>query len=221
MRPLLLRLSFALLLLTSAFALPAAEGVTDPEAIRDAALAALGAVGTGSQAMVDPALRLAACTTALQATPTGPRTVEVRCGDTPGWRLYVPVRVRKEADVVVLTRPVPAGQPITADHVAVRRRDVAGGAAAYSDTSVVIGMTAVQGLAPGTALTRGNLASGALLERGDPVVLVSRAGGVEVRMAGRALGRAAPGDTVSVENLGSRRIIRGRLVGDGLVEVGR
>lgn len=220
MRPLLPRL-LASLLMASAFALPAAEGFTDPEAIRGAALEALGVAGTGSQAMVDSALRLAACTTALQATPTGPRTVQVRCADTPGWRLYVPVRVRREAEVVVLTRPVPAGQAITADHVTVRRRDVGHNASAYSDTSAVIGMTAVQGLAPGAALNSSDLARGALLERGDPVVLVSRAGGIEVRMTGRALGRAAPGDTVSVENLGSRRIIRGRLIGDGVVEVGQ
>lgn len=200
----------------------AAEGMTDPEAIREAALAALGVTGTGSEAMVDSALRLAACTTALQARPTGPRTVEVRCGDAPGWRVYVPVRVRKEADVVVLTRPVPAGQPITAEHIAMGRRDIAGaGAAVFDDPVEVIGMTAVQGLVPGSALTRTDLANGSLLKRGDPVMLVSRVGGVEVRMSGRALGRAGPGETVAVENLGSRRIIRGRLVGDGLVEVVR
>lgn len=58
-----------------------------------------------------------------------------------------------------------------------------------------------------------------IVQRGDPVTLVSRAGGMEVRMAGRVLGAAAVGATVSVENLGSRRIIRGRLVGPGTVEV--
>jgi flagella basal body P-ring formation protein FlgA len=58
-----------------------------------------------------------------------------------------------------------------------------------------------------------------LLERGDPVVLVSRIGGIEVRVAGRSLGRAEPGEAVSVENTQSRRIIRGRLVGNGIVEV--
>jgi flagella basal body P-ring formation protein FlgA len=211
----------AFIVSVAAAPLSATEGTTDPAAIREAALAALGVTGTGSEAMVDSALRLAACTTALQARPTGPRTVEVRCGDAPGWRVYVPVRVRKEADVVVLTRPVPAGLPITAEHIAMGRRDIAGAGAVFDDPAAVIGMTAVQGLVPGNALTRTDLANGSLLKRGDPVVLVSRVGGVEVRMSGRALGRAAPGETVAVENLGSRRIIRGRLVGDGLVEVVR
>ncbi|HEY4560699.1 MAG TPA: flagella basal body P-ring formation protein FlgA, partial [Lysobacter sp.] len=57
------------------------------------------------------------------------------------------------------------------------------------------------------------------LKRGDPVVIVSRAGGIEVRMGGRALGNAVPGAVVAVENLASRRIVRGRLVADGVVEV--
>ncbi|MGV8940423.1 MAG: flagellar basal body P-ring formation chaperone FlgA [Lysobacter sp.] len=222
MRPIFSSALLAFLLLATPFTAAAADGMTDLAVIREAALVALGVSGTGSEAMVDSALRLAACSTALQAQPTGPRTVEVRCGDAPGWRVYVPVRVRKDANVVVLTRAVPAGQAITAEHIAMGRRDIAGaGAAVFDDPTAVIGMTAVQGLVPGGALTSTDVANGSLLKRGDPVVLVSRVGGVEVRMSGRALGRAAPGETVAVENLGSRRIIRGRLVGDGVVEVVR
>ncbi|MGY0558856.1 MULTISPECIES: flagellar basal body P-ring formation chaperone FlgA [unclassified Lysobacter] len=209
-------------LLVAAFALPSGAQATRPADIREAALAALGVAGTGSEAMVDPALQLATCTTPLKAVPTGPHTVQVRCDDAPGWRLYVPVRVRREADVVVLTKAVPAGQLITAADVVVRRRDMAGaGGKGFREPGAVIGLTAVQGLVPGAALTDADLADGPLLKRGDPVMLVSRIGGVEVRMAGRALGRAEPGATVAVENLASRRIIRGRLVGDGVVEVTR
>lgn len=208
--------------LSAAASSAVAEGITEPAAIRAAALAALGVGGTGSEAMVDSALRMRACATPLQARPTGPRTAEVRCVDAPGWRVYVPVRVRKEGDVVVLTRPVPAGQPITSEHVALVRRDIAGaGAAVFDDPAAVIGMTAIQGLVPGSTLTSADVATGTVLQRGDPVVLVSRVEGVEVRMSGRSLGRAARGETVAVENLGSRRIIRGRLVDDGVVEVVR
>ena len=60
---------------------------------------------------------------------------------------------------------------------------------------------------------------GELLRRGDPVVLLSRIGGVEVRVAGRVLGQPGAGGTVSVENTESRRVVRGRVVGAGVVEV--
>lgn len=67
------------------------QGLQALQAIRDAAVAALGADAT-AQAMVAPGLRLAACSQALVATGSGAATAEVRCPDTPGWRLFVPVR---------------------------------------------------------------------------------------------------------------------------------
>ena len=59
--------------------------------IRDAALAALQA-DASAQASIAPGLRLAACSQPLQAAASGKSAAEVRCPDTPGWRLYVPVR---------------------------------------------------------------------------------------------------------------------------------
>lgn len=198
-----------------------ADGYTDPETIRQAALAALGAQGTSSEASVDGALRMAACDQPLQAVPTSARTVEVRCVAEPGWRLYVPVRVRREAEVVVLKGPLRAGEPITAEQLTVQRRDMSGEGTGFSDPADLVGRTPRVGLAGGAALTEADLAIGErLLRRGDPVVLVSRVGGVEVRMAGRALGKAGPGGAVAVENTGSRRVVRGRLVEEGVVEVG-
>lgn len=212
---------FALLALLAGRPLIAQE-ITPTADIAAAALAALGLQDTASEARVDPALRLAACSVPLAASATGPRTARVACNDTPGWRIYVPVRVSRQAAVAVLTRPVAAGEAISADDVAVRRRGIgATDPLTLVDPEQVVGQTATRALAPGAALADEDLARGRLLQRGDPVVLVSRSGGIEVRMQGRALGRAAPGETVAVENTGSRRIVRGRLVGDGLVEVMR
>ena len=196
-----------------------AGAITEPEAIAAVAVAALGGDAGNAEATVDPALRMAACGQPLQAVPTSARVVEVRCPDEPGWRLYVPVQVRRVAEVVVLTEPVSAGETITADMLAVRKRDMAGAGAGFADPAAVVGRAPRHGLAPGAAPSEADLAQGELLRRGDPVVLVSRFGGIEVRVAGRALGRASPGGAVSVENVESRRIIRGRLVGDGIVEV--
>jgi flagella basal body P-ring formation protein FlgA len=74
-------------------------------------------------------------------------------------------------------------------------------------------------LADGSVLGEDDLALGPPLRRGDPVVLVSRVGGIEVRMAGRALGGAGPGRAVNAENVESRRVVRGRLTAPGVVEV--
>lgn len=198
-----------------------AAGPTPTADIERAAEAALGGAGVQVDASVDPALRMPACTQALQATALGPRMAEVRCPDAPGWRLTVPARVRREADVVVLTAPVRAGQPIDAAALAVQRRDLASGSGAgMADPAQVAGRVARRSLPAGAVVSAGDLVDGAgALKRGDPVVLVSRGGGIEVRVGGRALGNAVSGAVVAVENLASRRIVRGRLVGEGVVEV--
>ncbi len=198
-----------------------AAAFTPVQAIVQAAEAALGGAGTQVEASVDASLRMPACSQPLSAVALGPRMAEVRCADASGWRLTVPARVRREAEVVVLTAAARAGQPIDAAQLAVQRRDVAtGSGAGMADPAQVAGRIARRSLPAGAVVSAGDLADGAgALKRGDPVVLVSRAGGIEVRVGGRALGAALPGAVVAVENLASRRIVRGRVLGEGVVEV--
>ena len=51
--------------------------------------------------------------------------------------------------------------------------------------------------------------------------LVSRRGGVEVRVSGRALGDAGENERVAVENLSTRRVLQGRVGPGGDVVVSR
>lgn len=188
--------------------------------IRIAAIAAFGGADALAEATLDPALRLARCRQPLQAIASGPKTAQVRCADPPGWRLYVPVRLRREADVVVLTAPAASGVPIAASQLAVQRRDIGRAAGvAFSDPAVLVGRIPRHTLVTGLVPTEADLALGVPLRRGDPVVLVSRTGGVEVRVQGRALGPAQAGGRVAVENIASRRVLRGRVAAQGVVEV--
>jgi flagella basal body P-ring formation protein FlgA len=188
--------------------------------IRAAAISAMGAVDAQAEATLDPALRMARCSQPLEAVASGPKTAQVRCADTPGWRLYVPVRVRREADVVVLTAPAASGVPIAASQLTVQRRDTAqASGVAFTDPASLAGRIPRRAMAAGQAPTETDLATGTLLRRGDPVVLVSRTGGVEVRMQGRVLGAPQSGGTVSVENTTSHRVLRGRIVAEGEIEI--
>ena len=214
------RLLAAVALLGLAAAAPA-QPLQPPETIAEAAVRALGAADAASaEAVLAPTLRLARCSQPLQAVATGPSTAQVRCADSPGWQIYVPVRVRREADVVVLRSPAPSGVPISAGQLVVQRRDIGGAAGAtFDDPAALVGRVPARALAPGVVPTEHDLALGAPLRRGDPVVLVARSRGVEVRMPGRALGPAQSGGRIGVENVSSRRVLRGRLVADGVVEL--
>ncbi len=210
------------LLLAIAAALPALARERQP--LEDIAAAAVAALGAGdaqsAEAVLAPSLRLARCSQPLEAVATGPTTAQVRCDDSPGWHLYVPVRVRREAEVVVLRTPAASGVPITADQLVVQTRDIGDAAGAtFTDPQALVGRVPSRALAPGVVPTEHDLSLGVPLRRGDPVVLVSRVGGVEVRVPGRAMGPARAGGRIGVQNVSSRRVLRGRLVAEGTVEL--
>lgn len=205
-------------LLGMAAASAAASGFHPVESIRAAALATAEA-GEEAEVTLDPALRMPRCAQDLQARRSGAATVEVACPE--GWRLFVPLRVRRHQTVLVLSRSVAAGEPITADTFIAQQRDasrIAG--AAIADPAEAIGRNARRTLVAGSVLTANDLVTPRLVRRGDTIALVSQQGGIEVRMAGRALADAGVRERVSVENLSSRRVVQGTVNEAGDVRVG-
>ncbi|MCG6117717.1 MAG: flagellar basal body P-ring formation protein FlgA [Aquimonas sp.] len=173
-----------------------------------------------AEASLDPGLRMPACPEGLSAHVGSRGVAEVACSGASGWRLFVPVRVTRLEPVLVLMRPVAAGQTITPDLLEVDKRNtstLSGQALAVPEQAV--GQMAARGLMAGSILVSGDLRSPRLVRRGDRVTLVARSGGLEVRSQGRALGDAGLAEQVSVENLGTRRQVRGRVNARGEVEV--
>jgi len=197
-----------------------AQGFEPVDAIRAAALATLPP-GTEAEATLDPALRLPACGAPLRARREGAATVEVTCSAEAGWRLFVPVRVRRSQTVLVLRRGLGAGESVSEDMLVAETRDasrIVG--AALAEPQGALGRIARRALPAGSVLMAGDLTSPRLIRRGDSVALVARRGGVEVRMAGRALGDAGENERVNVENLASRRTVQGVVGAGGEVQVG-
>ena len=207
----LLRLTTALIGGLTACAVMAAD-FQPVDTIKAAALGALP-VGADAEATLDPALRLPRCGAALVARVQGSNSVEVACPD--GWRLFVPVRVRRSQTVLVLSRGIAPGETITADAFVPETRDasrIVG--AAVADPAQAIGRVARRTLSAGAVLSATDLVAQRLIRRGDNVALLSRRGGVEVRVVGKALGDAGESERVTVENLSSRRVVQG-VVGPG------
>ncbi|MDR2961553.1 MAG: flagellar basal body P-ring formation protein FlgA [Stenotrophomonas sp.] len=189
--------------------------------IRTAALSTLPA-GSEGEAQVADALRLPKCGGALQVQPTANTTVEVSCPDAGGWRLFVPVKVRRNQTVLVLNRGIGTGETLTAADITTAQRDAARIAGAVlADPNAAIGRIARRPLQAGALLSNNDLVVQRLIKRGDNVALVSRRGSVEVRIAGRAMGDAGENERVSVENLSSRRIVQGTVDAAGDVIVAR
>ncbi len=191
------------------------------DSIRAAALSTLGD-GAQGEAMVADALRLPACAQPLLAQPTANTTVEVSCPDAGGWRLFVPVKVRREQTVLVLVRGIAAGETLAAADISTAQRDAARIAGAVlADPAAAVGRVARRPLQAGSLLSASDLVAQRLIRRGDSVALVSRRGAVEVRVAGKALGDAGENDRLSVENLSTRKVVQGTVSSNGDVFVTR
>lgn len=212
----------ALIALAGASAHAQAAGGWQPvDSIRAAALSTLPA-GSEGDTTLDSALRLPACGQDLRAQPTGTSTVEVSCPDAGGWRLFVPVKVRRNQTVLILNRGIAAGETLGVADITTAQRDVARIAgAALADPAMAVGRVARRTLSAGSLLSANDLVAQRLIRRGDSVALVSRFGGVEVRVAGKALADAGENERVSVENLSSRKVVQGTVAASGDVFVTR
>ncbi len=98
---------FLACLLLAATAAAGAQDVQPLQPIRDAAITALQA-DASAQAMVAPGLRLPACRQPLAATASSPTVADVRCPDSPGWRLFVPLRLGAMAQATQVAGENPA-----------------------------------------------------------------------------------------------------------------
>lgn len=122
------------------------------------------------------------------------------------------------ADGLVATRLIRPTDVVQAGDVALQRGTTAPGVA--QDPAQVIGLEARVAIYPGRPVRLADLGPAAVIERNETVVMIYRHGGLTILSEGRALGRAALGESVTVMNGSSRQSVQGRVINFGQVEVG-
>jgi flagella basal body P-ring formation protein FlgA len=228
----LTRVVAAWLLIAIALSALASEPVQDLEAVRAAAHSfALRQASVAPATRVevepgrlDPRVRVAPCASALQAfLPPGGRlsgnaTVGVRC--ETAWTLYVPVRVRTLATVLVATRALARAETLRTTDLRSETRDLASlPGPAVGELAHALGRQAAVTIAAGTVLTPRMLQAARLVRRGEKVTILARSGGIEVRATGEALSDGAQGDPIPVRNLLTRKVVQATVAEPGLVQV--
>ena len=207
-------------------------GIESASRIREAAERYVAAqvlpTATVTAEALDNRLRLPACASPLDASAANPAargawSILISCRDNGAslWAVFVPVKVADLRPVVVMTRSLAPGQPITADALRVENRDVATLSMGYVSTiDEAVGRSLRRPVAPGAALTPDALAVTKLIKRGDLITLIGRSGSLEVRAQGKALADGGNGERISVENLSSRRVVQGVIRDGDTVDVG-
>jgi flagellar basal body P-ring formation protein FlgA len=175
---------------------------------------------------LDARLRLASCAQPLQgmlpsATQWNNRiTVGVRC-TSPFWTVYVPVQIETELPVLVLRQAAARDSAIRVEDVESQTRRVPGLATHYvTDVTQLAGRHLRVTAAPGAALTVDMFLADILVKRGQRVMLIAGAGGIEVRAQGEAVANASASGRVRVLNLSTRRIVEGQVESADRVRVG-
>jgi flagella basal body P-ring formation protein FlgA len=175
---------------------------------------------------LDPRLRMPACDQALSGSlpnasqETGRVTVEVRCPGSRPWRLFVPVRVTVEREILVAAAPLERGKVLAADDVLLTRRDAVATPGGYLTTAeAAVGQVLRRSVPAGTVLSPALLDAPVLIRRGQTVTLEARSGPITVQMAGVARADGALGQTIGVENTSSKKVLQGIVRNEKSVEV--
>lgn len=121
-------------------------------------------------------------------------------------------------DAVTVDHPVERGEVLQASDLTVLRRPKAqsGG---LVDMKGAVGLSARRQLRPGQPIQVGDLMKPNIVQRNDTVTLVYEAPGLVLTLRGQAQEAGALGDTISVLNQQTKRVVQGVISGPGRIMV--
>lgn len=124
------------------------------------------------------------------------------------------------SDVTVLRRAIGRGEIIRRGDLEVQRVPLSRALRAepVSEDSL-IGFEARRAMRPGIPISANDVQPPTIISRNDRVVIELRTGRLSISADGRAMEAGAEGDTISVINTHSKRVIDARVIGPGRVEL--
>jgi flagella basal body P-ring formation protein FlgA len=147
-------------------------------------------------------------------------TIELICEEAKSWRIYVPVRIIGTSPVAVAAHAIVAGTVLKAADLKVEEHDLSELPLGFlDDPAIAVGLTASRPISGGAFLTNQQLLAAKAVQRGQSVTLIADAGGISVRMAGRALSDGLMNQRVRVQNLSSGKVVEGIARSEQVVEI--
>jgi flagella basal body P-ring formation protein FlgA len=175
---------------------------------------------------IPPHTQLAKCSRPVRALPASAHhmqdrlTIELQCTDVKGWHFYVPVRIVGISTAVVAAHALIMGTVLQAADLKVEQHDVTDLPLGFlDDPQVAVGLTVSRPVAGGAYVTNQQLVASKAVQRGQSVTLVADAGGMNIRMAGRALTDGLVNQRVRVTNLSSGKVVEGIARSAQVVEI--
>lgn len=175
---------------------------------------------------LDQRLRLAHCAEPLDMNFNDPDraggnlTVHTRCPGTAAWALYVPAQVSVYRPVATASRNLGRGHRVSESDITLELKNTGRLRQGFvTGADALLDMELRRPLREGEAFRMSILAEPLAVERGDQVRLRANAGPIDVHTNGTAMSSGRIGDQIRVRNDRSERVVRGRIVAPGTVEV--
>lgn len=171
---------------------------------------------------IDRRIALPACPTLEAFLPPGGQllgngTVGVRCIGANNWKLFVPVRVKLSANLLVTSKPLQQGQVLRAEDLTSQSGELTH-AGMLTDPAQAIGKVLKFGVGAGQVLKQDMLRAPYAVTQGQTVQLQIMGDGFAIRSEGQALGNAVEGQNVQIRT-SSGQVVSGVARADGKVEV--
>jgi flagella basal body P-ring formation protein FlgA len=132
----------------------------------------------------------------------------------------VQVRVIGTSTVAVAAHAIVMGSVLKAADLRVEQHDITELPLGFlDDPSIAVGLTASRPIPGGAFITNQLLVAAKAVQRGQSVTLVADAGGMSVRMAGKALSDGLVNQRVKVANLSSGKVVEGIARSEQVVEI--
>jgi flagella basal body P-ring formation protein FlgA len=126
---------------------------------------------------------------------------------------------RGNVDVLTYARNLAAGEIVQPADL-IWGKAAAAPADTPSDPDMVIGMAAKRALRAGASVSARDVGTAQVIKAGDIVTVLYEADGVSLSLQGKAMGAAGVGETLSVQNTTSKKIIQAMVTGPGEAVVG-
>lgn len=144
-------------------------------------------------------------------------TLRLRCLDTPGWSLFIPVRVQLLTPMLIAQTHIAKGESLTSSQVKVSMVDKSYARnGTLTDAKMIFGSKAKKAIRPGQPIMNNNIC---VVCKGELVSITAKTQGLEVKAVGIAQSDGSFGDTISVQNKHTKRIVHGRVTGVGEVQI--
>jgi flagella basal body P-ring formation protein FlgA len=175
---------------------------------------------------LEPRLELDRCRQPVRAALTTARhmqdraTIELKCQDLKPWHIYVQVRIVGTSPVVLAAHAIVAGSLLKTSDFRVEQRDLSQLPPGFlDDPAIAEGLTASRPISEGAVITNQQVLAAKAVQRGQAVTLLADAGGISVRMAGKALSDGLINQRVKVQNLSSGKIVEGIARSEQIVQI--